>query len=177
MRDAKPLPRRRKAAAPDSPEPSEPSEPVEPARPRPAPAKPRAVTPSPPPPRPPQYPELRPDAAPGVDKRLFDRLRRGQLPIEATLDLHGMTQAEAHRALDDFIANGRRVGRRCLLVVTGKGGRGQDDVSALAGGVLRRAVPGWLNAPANREQLLAFAPARPKHGGWGALYLLLRRQR
>jgi DNA-nicking Smr family endonuclease len=116
-------------------------------------------------------PDLAPDAAPGLDRRSAERLRRGELRIEARLDLHGMTQHEAHRALDDFLARMHQAGRRCVLVITGKGGRASGD------GVLRAAVPRWLNLPGNRPLLLAFAPAQPKHGGAGALYLLLRRQR
>ncbi|HEX7970035.1 MAG TPA: Smr/MutS family protein, partial [Stellaceae bacterium] len=102
--------------------------------------------------------------------RNAERLRRGELGIEARLDLHGMTQEEAHRALDDFLACAQHAGRRCVLVITGKGGAGR-------GGILRSAVPRWLNEAPNRARLLAFAAAQPKHGGAGALYLLLRRRR
>ena len=111
------------------------------------------------------------DAAPGLDRRSVERLRRGELRLEARLDLHGMTQGEAHRALGDFLAQSHRAGRRCVLVITGKGARGSGD------GVLRAAVPRWLNEAPNRARLLAFAPAQPRDGGTGALYLLLRRQR
>jgi DNA-nicking Smr family endonuclease len=107
----------------------------------------------------------------GVDRRTAERLKRGLLPIEATLDLHGHRQAEAHRDLDAFLARAQASGRRCVLVVTGKG------VSKEEGGVLRAQVPRWLNEPPNRARVLAFAYAQPKHGGHGALYVLLRRQR
>jgi DNA-nicking Smr family endonuclease len=110
-------------------------------------------------------PELASDAAPGLDRRSAERLKRGQLPIEARLDLHGMTQQEAHGALEEFLARAEARGLRAVLVITGKSG------------VLRKAVPRWLNEPANRPRLLAFAPAQPKDGGAGALYLLLRRKR
>jgi DNA-nicking Smr family endonuclease len=116
-------------------------------------------------------PPLAPDAAPGLDRRTAERLRGGALPIEARLDLHGMTQAEAHRALDTFLARAVEAEKRCVLVITGKGGRMAGD------GVLRAAVPRWLNEAPNRARLLAFAPAQPQHGGAGALYLLLRRRR
>ena len=116
-------------------------------------------------------PALTHDAAPGLDRRSVERLRGGELRIEARLDLHGMTQGEAHRALGDFVAHAHRAGLRCVLVITGKGGRGSGD------GVLRAAVPRWLNEAPNRAALLAFAPAQPRDGGTGALYLLLRRQR
>lgn len=107
----------------------------------------------------------------GVDGRTAGRLRRGKLPIEATLDLHGHRQDDAHRALIAFVGSHHAAGRRCLLVVTGKGLRGES------GGVLRQKVPLWLNAPPLRDKVLAFDFARPEHGGSGALYLLLRRKR
>jgi DNA-nicking Smr family endonuclease len=106
----------------------------------------------------------------GIDRRQALRLKRGQLPIEARLDLHGMTQAEAHRALASFVARNHAAGKRVLLVVTGKGTREGT-------GVLRAAVPRWLAEPALRERVLATASATPRDGGGGALYVLLRRAR
>ena len=103
----------------------------------------------------------------GVDRATAERLKRGRRPVEASLDLHGMTQAEAHRALAAFIAGSRVAGRRCILVITGHG--------RLSGGVLKSAVPRWLDEPDLRRAVLAIAPARPQHGGHGALYVLLRR--
>jgi DNA-nicking Smr family endonuclease len=110
-------------------------------------------------------PELTEATAPGLDRRSAERLRRGERRIEARLDLHGMTQDEAHQALLTFLARSVAAGRRCVLVITGKGG------------VLRSAVPRWLNERPNRPHLLAFMPAQAKDGGAGALYLLLRRAR
>jgi DNA-nicking Smr family endonuclease len=112
---------------------------------------------------------------PGVDRRQARRLRRGQLAIEGRLDLHGMTQAEAHRALASFVAKGHAAGKRVLLVVTGKGTRPGTDGSP--SGVLRRIVPRWLAEPALRPLVLATAAALRRDGGDGALYLLLRRAR
>ncbi len=111
----------------------------------------------------------------GVDKRSVDRLRRGKLPVEARLDLHGMTQTKAEAALARFLAGAQAAGRRCVLVITGKGAREREMFESP--GVLKRRVPVWLNAPANRARVLAFAAARPQHGGGGALYVLLKRQR
>jgi DNA-nicking Smr family endonuclease len=108
-------------------------------------------------------------AAAGLDKRTLGRLRRGMLPIEGTIDLHGLTQAEAHRSLHHFLAASQERGRRCILVITGKGSHSE--------GVLRAAVPHWLNLPASRSLVLAFAYATPAHGGVGALYVLLKRRR
>jgi len=105
----------------------------------------------------------------GIDRRSWLRLKRGQVTIEQTVDLHGLTQEQAHERLGRFLAEAQQSGLRCLLVVTGKG--------LAHGGVLRHMVPRWLNEGPNRERVLAFAPAQPKHGGAGALYLLIRRKR
>ncbi len=75
-----------------------------------------AVQPAPPPPA---LPPL--DRQAGIDRASAERLRRGRTPIEARLDLHGMTQDEAHRALSGFVTRGRAAGRRCVLLVTGHG--------------------------------------------------------
>lgn len=114
-------------------------------------------------------PELAHGQAAGLDKRSLLRLRRGRLRIEGRLDLHGQRQVDAHRLLSSFLAASQDAGRRCVLVITGKGARGD--------GVLRREVPRWLNEPANRPRVLAFSHATPPDGGEGALYVLLRRPR
>lgn len=112
----------------------------------------------------------------GVDKRTMGRLKRGKLPVEGRLDLHGLSQGEAERALAAFLARSQERGHRCVLVITGKGGeRRSEDFERT--GVLRRMVPLWLNKPANRARILAFDEARAQHGGAGALYVLLRRAR
>jgi len=107
----------------------------------------------------PRYPPL--DNFAGVDRATAERLKRGRRAIEARLDLHGMTQAEAHRALFGFVGGSRTAGRRCVLVITGHG--------RIGGGVLKSAVPRWLHEPELRRHVLAIAPARPQHGGTGAL--------
>ena len=126
-------------------------------------------------------PELTYARAPGLDRRSSERLKRGQLPIDARLDLHGMTQEAARAALDRFVVEGRRRGFRAVLVITGKGVRKLAEPEEAWGrpiiGVLRREVPRWLNERPNREAVLAFTEAQPQHGGGGALYVLLRRQR
>jgi DNA-nicking Smr family endonuclease len=113
--------------------------------------------------------ELVAGRAAGVDRRRMERLTGGKLKIDAVVDLHGMTQAAAHHRIERVIADSIAGGRRCLLVVTGKGGQG--------GGILRRRLADWLNLPASRPHVLAFAEARPEHGGGGAFYVLLRRRR
>lgn len=129
-----------------------------------------------PPPRPSRLPALKHGAAPGLDKRRAERLRRGKLAVEGRIDLHGMTQEAARRALDVFIASSYAAERRMLLVITGKGIR-PNARSEEAIGVLRQAVPRWLNEAPNRERVLAFTHAQPRDGGTGALYVLLRRKR
>ncbi len=109
--------------------------------------------------------------AAGVDRRTAERLRRGRLPIEARLDLHGFSQDTAHAALTEFITGSVAKGRRCVLIVTGKGAVSQG------GGVLRRRVPEWLNLAPCHGHILAIAQSQPQHGGAGALYVLLRRRR
>ena len=113
-----------------------------------------------------------------VSQERLDKLKDGVTiegvrygPIEARLDLHGMTQAEAHRALAGFIRTARGGGKRCVLVITGRGAP-RDHGGA---GVLREAVPRWLAEPGLRPHLLAIATAQPQDGGAGALYVMLRR--
>ncbi len=136
-----------------------------------APAPRPAPRPAPAPPKPPELPSLRPGHSPGLDKRRAQRLRRGQMPVEGSIDLHGLTQKQAASALGAFLTDAQEAGRRCVLVITGKG-----DAKGEAG-VLRAMAPRWLNEPPNRARILAFGPAQPKHGGQGALYVLLRKKR
>ena len=159
MRDVTPRAPERPARAREETE-LEKAEPARPHRPMPAPLK-RTAT----------LPPLAPGDSPGVDRRTAEKFRRGQLAVEARLDLHGMTQEEAHRALAGFIRASHDDGLRAVLVITGKGGFGN------ARGVLREAVPRWLNESDLRPRVLSCAWAQPKHGGAGALYVLLRRQR
>jgi len=115
--------------------------------------------------QPPAAPPL--DRFAGVDRATAERVKRGRYPVAARLDLHGLTQEVAHEALGRFIAGARAQGKRCVLVITGHG--------RMSGGILKTAVPRWLAEPAFRRDVLALAPARPPHGGSGALYVLLRR--
>ncbi len=136
-------------------------------------AKPRIATPSPATPAAkPAMPALSITATPGIDKRTSQRLGRGQLEIEGRLDLHGLTQTEAHTRLGGFIRRSAAAGKRCVLVITGKGFKPTGET-----GVLRQSVPRWLNEPDMRPAIVALRPAQPKDGGEGALYVLLRRDR
>ncbi len=118
---------------------------------------------------------LHPGQTAGVDRATAQRFKRGEMPIEASLDLHGMTQDSAHSALVGFIKRARAAGRRCVLVITGKGERAGADGAPT--GVLRANVPRWLNEPGLKASVLAIAHARPRQGGTGALYVLLKRVR
>ena len=107
----------------------------------------------------------------GIDKRTAQRFKQGKMEIDAKLDLHGMTQDQAHSALADFISHCHSMGHRCVIVVTGKGSRSAET------GILKQRVPQWLNQPPCRGCILSFSYARPNHGGDGALYVLLKRKR
>jgi len=106
----------------------------------------------------------------GMDRRTAERFRRGKLPIEGRLDLHGHYQDAAHETLNRFITESAARGKRKVLVITGRGSREGS-------GVLRERLPQWLNQPPCRAHVLAFTPARPQHGRDGAFYVLLRRKR
>lgn len=117
-----------------------------------------------------EYPELVSGVFAGLDKRTAQRLKRGQLKIDARLDLHRLTQEEAHRALIHFIGEAVAQDKRTVIVITGKGLKASGEV-----GVLRTMVPRWLNQPPLRAKIVAFCEAAPKDGGSGALYLRLRK--
>jgi len=115
-----------------------------------------------------------------LGRLLKRRVARGREPIEARLDLHGFTQAEAHAALLRFLRRAQADGVKIALVVTGKGNtKGERSVASGASerGVLKRAVPTWLSLPEFRAFVLGFEDASVGHGGAGALYLRLRRAR
>lgn len=103
----------------------------------------------------------------GLQHKHLRRLRRGQIPIEAETDLHGMRAREARRLLGAFLRECRDQGLRCVRVIHGKG-RGSRGGQA----VLKWEVDRWLRAD---DGVLAFCSAQPRHGGSGALYVLLRR--
>ena len=116
-----------------------------------------------------------------LERRLRQRLGKGHAPIDGRLDLHGMTQREAHGALAHFVRAEQARGAKVVLVVTGKGRASEGRLSAadpvLERGVLRRLVPQWLSAPELRHFVVGFEAAHIGHGGEGALYVQLRRAR
>ena len=111
-----------------------------------------------------------------LDRRLKQRVARGRHAIAARLDLHGMTQSEAHAALADFLRRAQAEGAAMVLVVTGKGS-GNAGHAGGERGVLRRQVPLWLALPEFRRFVVGFDEAHVGHGGAGALYVRLRRAR
>jgi DNA-nicking Smr family endonuclease len=117
-------------------------------------------------------PELPPPLAP-IGRRERSQLSRGRKEIEARLDLHGMTQIRAHRALSGFLQRAHSEGLTFVLVITGKGKMGVEAER----GVLRRQVPQWLNLPEFRTLVVGFEEAHIGHGGEGALYVRIRRSR
>jgi DNA-nicking Smr family endonuclease len=111
-----------------------------------------------------------------IERRLKRELARGRGAIDAALDLHGLTQAEAHQALRGFLRHSQARGARLVIVVTGKGGPlDAPGPWPQERGVLRRLAPQWLSEPDLRTVVLGFQEAGRAHGGSGALYVRLRR--
>ncbi len=111
------------------------------------------------------------------DRRLKQRVARGRDAIEARIDLHGMTQSEAHTALLRFLRRAQADGAKIALVVTGKGSGKLSRDGSGERGVLRRQVPMWLSLPEFRPFIVGFEEAHVSHGGQGALYIRLRRHK
>jgi len=159
----KPL-RARPLIAPDAHDDGEAARPPKPAPPakRAAKAAPALAARTPPqPPAPPLAP---------LGRRMKQRVARGKESIDARLDLHGLTQHEAHGELLRFLRHANARDARLVLVITGKGRGGQI-------GVLRRQVPQWLGLPEFRALVVGFEDAAIAHGGEGALYVRVRRSR
>ena len=124
-----------------------------------------------------------------IDRNTAERFRKGDLRIDAAIDLHGMNREKAYMALSGFLRAHYDQGSRCLLAITGKGQKKQPEKKAagkemqqesaqgIVQGVLQELLPRWLAEPGLRPMVLVFDVARPKHGGSGAYYILLRRKR
>lgn len=123
------------------------------------------------PPKPPAPPPVS-----NFDRKEARRLGSGRTSVDARIDLHGMRQHEAHVSLKAFLARAQAKGHRHVLVITGKGGKRENDGS-YERGVLNREAPRWLSEPEFRKWVVSFAPASKRHGGEGALYVRLRRNR
>ena len=120
-------------------------------------------------------PAVKSTALAPFDRRLKQRVARGRDAIDARIDLHGMTQNQAHVALLRFLRRAQTEGAKIALVVTGKGTAARQGAGER--GVLRRQVPMWLALPEFRPFVVGFEEAHVSHGGQGALYLRLRRAR
>lgn len=119
-----------------------------------------------------------PKVSPNMDKRNFQRLLRGKMEIDSTIDLHGMTAEQAHQRLVMHLQQAHARGARLVLVITGKGKRTHiDEFNRPRSGVLRESLPDWLRSGALSGMVLQVTQAHPKHGGKGAFYVYLRRRR
>jgi DNA-nicking Smr family endonuclease len=109
-------------------------------------------------------------AVTGLDHGIVRRLRRGDWAVQGHVDLHGMTKDEAKSAVERFLRESRNAGKRCVLLVHGRGLHSKDQVP-----VLKEALKTWLVTARFGRHVLAFATARPQDGGGGAIYVLLRK--
>ncbi len=181
MRSTEPLPGRQLPPAPQAPQAARPSAtPVSPVKSHHDPACPAPPTPQ-------RQHEGRAPSRPqshGLDAATARRARRGRLIVDRRIDLHGMRQDEAHNALVRFVLASGAQGCRCVLVITGKGGRADRDAgdAPFMGrkgqglGVLKRMVPVWLSQEPLRSRVFTTETAHQRDGGAGALYVFLRRQ-
>lgn len=119
----------------------------------------------------------------GLDGNTADRLRKGALEPDRRIDLHGLTEAAAHRALLSFLRSAHRSGARLVLVITGKGARAADphapfdmELEMRARGVLKSMVPRWFHEPEFASLIADHRSAHIRHGGGGALYVYLKKK-
>jgi DNA-nicking Smr family endonuclease len=108
-------------------------------------------------------------AVQGFSRKLMKKLKRGELPVQGHIDLHGLTKQDAEAAVTDFLLESFRNGMRCVLIVHGRGLNSPESLP-----VLKEGLPQWLNRGRVRKVVLAFATARPYDGGTGATYVFLR---
>jgi DNA-nicking Smr family endonuclease len=120
----------------------------------------------------------------GLDGNTAGRLRKGELEPDRRIDLHGQTEAVAHRSLLAFLRGAQRSGARLVLVITGKGARDPDphepfdlELASRARGVLKSMVPRWLKEPEFAALIADFRTSHRRHGGGGALYVYLRKRK
>jgi DNA-nicking Smr family endonuclease len=140
----------------------------------------------------PESPESKPTPKPpprrirptGIDGRTAERLRKGAIEPDAKLDLHGLTEEGAHQALAAFLRSASMRGARLVLVVTGKGLKPSApdepfdlELDRRTRGILKAMVPRWLQEPALVRLVADARTAHRRHGGSGALYVYLRKER
>ena len=112
-----------------------------------------------------------------VDNATARKIRRNKFEVEGKLDLHGYTVDAAYEKVRNFIFESYNQGKRCVLIVTGKGYKQEDEDIFSSKGVLREKVPEWLNGFDVRPLILSISNPPEKLGGRGALYIILRRHR
>ena len=106
----------------------------------------------------------------GVSKNIMRKLKKGKIPVQDHIDLHGYTKKDAEELVRKFLINSQRRGLRCVLIVHGRGLNSPESIP-----ILKERLPVWLNRGAVRKIVMAFSSARPYDGGTGALYVLLRK--
>jgi len=113
-----------------------------------------------------------------MDRKSFTKMKRGKLGPEGKIDLHGMTVDQAHPALIRFLLRAHADGKRLVLVITGKG-KAKPDTGPIPVrlGVLKHQVPQWLKLAPLGQIVLQVSEAHISHGGTGAYYVYLRRNR
>lgn len=113
-----------------------------------------------------------------MDRKAYERMKRGKLRPEGRIDLHGMTLDRAHPALNRFILSAQASGKRLVLVITGKGRQQADDgVMPTPRGILRNQLPHWLSTPPLAQAVMQVSESHISHGGGGAFYVYLRKGR
>ena len=112
-----------------------------------------------------------------IDRNTMRRFKRGEFPVEGVLDLHGYTEDKAYDAVRRFVTESYLAGKRCVMIITGKGLYHRDEDVFQPKGVLRERVPQWLNQDNLKQLILTYIHPSAKMGGEGALCLLLRRSR
>lgn len=108
-------------------------------------------------------------AVDGLDSRIMNKLRRGEFSVQDHLDLHGFTRDEAREKVESFLLAAISQGKRCVLIIHGRGHGSKDNIP-----VLKNALKNWLQRRALSKKILAFSTAQPFDGGAGAVYVLLR---
>jgi DNA-nicking Smr family endonuclease len=106
----------------------------------------------------------------GVSRNILRKLKRGKFPIQAHIDLHGLTKKDGEDVVRRFLINSHNRGLRCVLIVHGRGLNSPDSIP-----VLKERLPVWLNRGPARKIVMAFSSAQPYDGGTGAIYVLLRK--
>lgn len=126
----------------------------------------------------PNFHEKNQKISPNMDKKNFKKLLRGKMEIEGTIDLHGLTANQAKIKLIAFVNHSHSLGKRLIIVITGKGKhKGYDEFQRPINGVLRQSLQGWLSESPISDKILQVTQAQQRHGGSGAFYVYLRRQR